>query len=249
MQAYLKPIKIDCCQRTTGTVRWPELLHAHCYGELPGPNWGGQFEHVDPIISQVMDKCLSPDMSTLESVEDYTQDVQAFGPLRPLYTQGTHADTIRRALHCLDKYVRTFLPLAQPAGVYPVISTFSAVLHAAAQLLLTAPCDTELLAARMHMRMYAALRMAGMAQTDHTRDAQQEYLAMCICRSAICELLQANFYIIRLLPAITPREFTQTYMYPLLAELIELGPHVPEHEMPEPGCGIPRFQELCGVHN
>lgn len=258
MRDYLKPLELHCCGTPEKSTDWMMALNAHTGGELLDHKgeWTGKCKLVDPLINRL---CLQV-AAGIGDNEERTRDVMNFGFFRPLYTCGTFQDTIRRGYAYADCVVRRWLPplidqhlrpdMYVMTGKYwkklpPIVDHESALLAQCALWTLTPSFGGPIASgmANVLCRVCSAMTILTACGT-YGNDA----IRANACLSAVCQFQQMDTTHAKLL-GIEWREYHRQYVYPLLGELCELGPHKLEEEIPEPVCGIDVFHRLCGVQS
>lgn len=232
---YLRVIRLGYGKGTPGqSACWMTALQAHMNGE-----WTDQCECVDPVINAL---CIQINDLYDKCNDERTEDILNFGLFRVLGTKGTPEDTERRLYHLVDTAVRQWLPaywqnyspfarrLAERLRAAPRIVNLSDVL---AVHRVMPDCHPEPLG------LYTLNKLVGDLQSP------PPYRVVVSTMHHCTQLAKLGAEVPSFEPRMRAR--VQQYLFPVLAELIEMGPHETK-ELPEaPACGVQEFHRLCGV--
>lgn len=262
---YLRVIRLGSGAGRPGEQAcWMTALQSHLGGE-----WTDRCDCVDPVINAY---CIKLNDFYADDNEGRTEDILEFGLFRPLGTAGDPEATNRRMWHAVDAAIRKIVPqafdvcgLAEQAvklrGLDRICDQQSAnAACAAANAACAAARDaanaTYAVSAAAHAAAHAAADATYAAHAAADAAANATYFAdaadaahaaahavayaACAAACAVAYAAAARAH------AAAKRKFLRDNCYPLLAELIEMGPHGPV-ELAEPVCGVTEFHRLVGV--
>jgi hypothetical protein len=226
---YLRTIKLGYGIGEPGKQAcWMTALQSHLGGE-----WTDQCYCVDPIINEL---CIKINDIYGEDDISRTEDILEFGLFAPLGTKGTIEDSHRRMFKLVDVAVRVWTPYRLRPNkeelaikleqLSPIVDKETA--WAAVSIMKTvntgAKCTDDAVANAVDAAAAAACAVAYAA-----------YIAAAAVDTAVYAAYVG-----------TKRQFLKEYVYPVLRELIEMGPNAPK-EPDLPVCGVQKFQELVGI--
>jgi hypothetical protein len=240
---YLKVIRLGHGKGEPGKQAcWMTALNSHLGGK-----WTDRCECVDPVINEY---CIGINDAYGRDDDSRSKGIMEFGLFRPLGTAGDEAATIRRMWHLVDATIRRIVPLVlNVVDLVPMSNELrslgwigdTSTAEEAKRILICA--DRELSSRSVlnySVRVYSANMCvtSSVAMVIHALNGDVYRAATTSGGIAKTASSAVGFYAMR--------EFISDNFFPLLAELIEMGPHGPV-EQSEPVCGVKRFHELVGV--
>jgi hypothetical protein len=231
---YLRTIKLGFGMGKPGKQAcWMTALQAHL-----GREWTDKCDCVDPIINKL---CI-----TINDIYDSdntgrTEDILEFGLFAPLGTKGTVEDSQRRMFKLVDVAVRVWTPyrlrLRNKEKLAIKIEQLSPIVDkkTAASIMRDVADDAAAYVAN-------AVDYAIAAVDAPNANAAADYAAAA-AYSVTNVVASAAAYVAN---TAVKRQFLKEHVYPVLRELIEMGPHAPK-EPDLPVCGVQKFQELVGI--
>jgi hypothetical protein len=245
---YLKTIKLGLGKGEPGKQAcWMTALQSHLGGE-----WTDQCDCVDPVINKL---CIR--INDIYNSDDIgrTEDILEFGLFAPLGTKGTIEDSHRRMFKLVDVAVRVWTPYRLRPNkeelaikleqLSPIVdketarsaySTAAVVADAVVAAAAVAAADAAAAAAA-----YTAYTAVDASNYVAAVDASNYVAATAVySAAAVVSAIKYSEYVN------AKRQFLKEYVFPVLRELIEMGPHAPK-EPDLPVCGVQKFQELVGI--
>jgi hypothetical protein len=236
---YLRTIKLGHGTGKPGIQAcWMTALQAHLGGK-----WTDQCDCVDPVINKL---CIT--INDIYDLDDTgrTEDILEFGFFAPLDTKGTIEDSQRRMFKLVDVAVRVWTPYKLRLNkkeelaikleqLSPIVDKETAkIAHSTATAAAAYSAATTTAAAVAAYTDDAYIATAYIATA--TSAAAAAVYAATAATDAAAEYEDVN----------AKRQFLKEYVYPVLRELIEMGPKASK-EPDLPVCGVQKFQELVGI--
>lgn len=261
---YLRVIRLGCGPGGPGqSACWMTALQAHMNGE-----WTDQCSCVDPVINTL---CIHINDSYADDNEARTKDIMNFGLFRVLGTNGTEEDTHKRKMHLTNVLIREwFLSWLKSLGVkHRIIIPEFYCKEDVGRFDLVAEVHGYLTKQAEPFFLEILSVFAGAFRT-FADTGRVEYLLQFLLtfyaslhphvlfpqiRVDGFEPLYLGFEKYFLRGTISTSEIAQrrsnylrNKVYPLLADLITMGPHGPiEQDLPV--CGVKTFHKKVGVQH
>jgi hypothetical protein len=230
---YLRTIKLGLGIGEPGKQAcWMTALQAHLGGK-----WTDICDCVDPVINKL---CVT--INDIYDSDDTgrTEDILEFGLFAPLGTNGTKKDSQRRMFKLIDAAVRVWTPYRLRLKNKEEL---------AIKLEQLSPIVNKETAKTAHsVAVYGGAAAADAADAAVAADAADAadaavaaavYAADAAVAAAVYAAYTAEYINAK-------RQFLKEYVYPVLRELIEMGPKASK-EPDLPVCGVQKFQELVGI--